>query len=379
MIYLDYSATTPVDLEVLSSFALVSKEYIGNPNSLHRLGIDSSALMNNAIEQMASLLNVKKESLIFTSGATESNNLAIKGICNKYQNRGRHIITSKLEHSSVAEVMKHLSTLGFDISYVNILDSGIIDIEHLKELIRDDTILVSICHVNSELGIMQPINVIGDILKQYPKIFFHVDGTQAIGKIKVDLTNIDLYSSSAHKIYGLKGIGLLYKKEKIVLENLIHGGKSLSVHRAGTPPLPLIVSFSKALRLSMVDIDDRYNYVLRLNNLLKEKLLKYKYVTINSNDKCIPHILNISLLGVKSETLMHALEKHDVYVSAQSACSNINEISITLMAIYNDEKRALSSIRISISHITTMEEVELFLKYFDIEYKTLEFMMGERI
>jgi len=377
MIYLDYSATTPVDVQVLDTFNKVTKEYIGNPNSLHQLGIDSNNLMSKAIDQMASLLFIKKEELIFTSGASESNNFAIKGICSKYQNRGKHIITTKLEHSSVSETVKYLETLGFEISYINVLDNGIINIEHLKSLIREDTILVSVCHVNSEIGIIQPINEIAELLDQYPKLFFHVDGTQAIGKIKVKLANIDLYSFSSHKIYGLKGIGCLYKKESIVLENLIHGGKSQSIYRSGTPSLALVVSFSKALRLSMEDIDYKYEHILRLNKILKDNLAKYKYVTINSNDKCIPHILNISLLGVKSETLMRALEKHYVYVSTQTACSKINELSQSLIAMYNDTEIALSSIRISISHKTTKEEIELFLKYFDTVYNALKFMIGE--
>jgi cysteine desulfurase len=377
MIYLDYSATTPVNLEVLTSFEKVAKDYIGNPNSLHKLGSDSYELMNRAIEQMASLLNVKSNELIFTSGATEANNLAIKGICYKYQNRGKHIITTKLEHSSVSEVMHYLSNRGFEISYVNLLDNGLVDIEHLKSLIRDDTILVSICHVNSEVGIVQPINEIGKALKKYSKLFFHVDGTQAVGKIPVDLTNIDLYSFSSHKIYGLKGVGCLFKQASIDLEPLLHGGKSQSIYRAGTPSLALIVSFSKALRLSLENLDEKYEHIKKLNDLIRNELSKYEHIKINSNEHCLPHILNISYVGINSETFMHALEQHGIYVSSQTACSNLDGPSKTIMALYNDKKRAVSSIRISLSHLTTEEEINLFLKCFDVEYEALSAVLGE--
>jgi cysteine desulfurase len=377
MIYLDYSATTPVDKEVLESFNKVCNEYIGNPNSMHRLGLDSRELMYKATLQMANLLGVKQDELIFTSGATESNNLAIKGIALKYQNRGKHIITTKLEHASVSEVVEYLSKVGFEISYVNTLDNGLIDLEHLKSIIREDTILVSIAYVNSELGIIQPIKEIGEVLINYPKIYFHVDGTQAIGKINISLENIDLFSFSAHKIYGLKGIGCLYKRKKIDIETLIHGGKSQSDYRGGTPALPLIVSFSKALRLSLEDIDKKIAHVQKLNNIIKETLIEYPNVKINSTDKCLPHVLNISIIGIKPETFMHALETHNIFVSTQTACSKINEPSKSIMAIYKDEKRALSSIRVSLSHKTTIDEINRFLKAFAMEYNNLKFMNGE--
>ncbi|MGI6309828.1 MAG: cysteine desulfurase family protein [Bacilli bacterium] len=374
MIYLDYSATTPVAPEVLESFNKVSRNYLGNPNSIHRLGLDSKELMHQATNQIAKLLKVKAEELIFTSGATEANNLAIKGVCAHYQNRGKHIITTELEHSSVSEVMNYLKTQGYEISYLNVLPDGTIDLKHLKQLLRLDTILVSIVYVNSETGIKQPIEDVGHILKAYPKVLFHVDGTQAVGKIKVDLNNIDLFSFSAHKIYGLPGIGCLYKQKKIELTNIIHGGQSQSKYRAGTPPLPLIVSFAKALRLSLVNLDDRYTHVLKLNQTIKKALEKYPEVVINSSSEAIPHILNISILNVKPETFMHALEKHHIYLSTQTACSKFDEPSKTLLAIYKDKKRALSSIRISLSHKTTSEEIDFFLKCFDLEYHALNFM-----
>ncbi len=371
MIYLDYSATTKTSDEVLDTFVKCSKEYIGNPNSLHTLGVESKNLIDKATEQIANLLNIKKDEIIYTSGSSESNNLAIKGICEKYKNRGKHIITTSLEHSSIYGPIDYLLDKGYTVDFVKLDQNGQVDLENLKELLTDDTILVSINAVNSELGIVQPLGKISKIIKEYPKCFFHSDMTQAIGKIKVNLEDIDLISFSAHKFFGIKGIGVLIKKEKIELTPLIHGGKSTTVYRSGTPCLPLIVSTSKALRIALENLDEKYNHVNNLNKYLKEELSKYEKVRINSNDYSIPHILNISVLGVKPETMLHALEKYNIFISTQSACSSSNTKSKAVYAVTQDNDKALSSIRISISYITTKEEIKEFLKYFDICYKEL--------
>ena len=215
MIYLDYSATTPVDKRVLESFDRVTIEYFANANSLHVEGVKSKNLMNAAVNQIADLLKVNSDEVIFTSGATEANNLAIMGVINKYKNRGKTIITTKLEHSSVLECMDYLEKNGYVIKYVSIKNNGQIDLNHLKSILNDDVILVSISEVNSEIGIIQDVNEIGEILKEYQKIVFNVDGTGAIGKKHVNLENIDLYSFSAHKFYGLKGVGCLINKRNI--------------------------------------------------------------------------------------------------------------------------------------------------------------------
>lgn len=371
MTYLDYSATTPVNDEVLDSFVKANKQFIGNPNSLHKLGVESKKVIDAATKQIASILNVKESEIIYTSGSSESNNLAIKGICSKYKNRGKHIITTSLEHSSIYGPINYLIDNGFEVSFVKLDENGLVDLEDLKQIIREDTILVSINLVNSEIGIKQPIKEISKIVKKYPKCFLHSDMTQAIGKVNVDLTDIDLVSFSAHKFFGLKGIGVLVKKEKIVLEPLIHGGKSTTVFRSGTPALPLIVSLSKALRLAYNDIDNKYNHVLELNNYLKEKLINYEKVRINSHEFSIPHVLNISVIGVKPETMLHALEKYDIYISTQSACSSSTTLSKAVLALTKDEEIASSSIRISISYLTTKEEIDYLLKCFDICYKEL--------
>ena len=371
MIYLDYSATTPTDDSVLDTFIKCSKEFIGNPNSLHELGVKSKNMIDKATTQIANLLSVKESEIIYTSGASESNNLAIKGICEKYKNRGKHVITTPLEHSSVYGPIDYLKELGFKIDYVKIDSNGLVDLNNLNELMTDETILVSICLVNSEIGIFQNIEEISKIVREYPKCFLHADMTQVIGKIKVDLSNVDLVSFSAHKFYGIKGIGVLIKKEKIELEPLIHGGKSTTNYRSGTPCLPLIVSISKALRLSLENLKEKEEYVKELNTYIKNKLKEYDKVRINSNDYSIPHILNISVLGVKPETMLHALESKGVYISTQSACSDTNAKSKAVLELTNDIDRASSSIRISLSYLTTKEEVEEFIKIFDICYKEL--------
>ena len=372
MVYLDYSATTPINKEVLETFNKASLNFIGNPNSLHKLGVESKKLIDSATNQIAGIMGVKSEEIIYTSGSSESNNMAIKGIALKYQNRGKHIITTKLEHSSVIAPINYLQNNGFDIDFVELDSNGLVDINNLKSLMRDDTILVSINSVNSEVGILQPINKIGELLKEYPKCFFHTDITQSVGKVNISLDNVDLASFSSHKFYGPKGVGVLIKKEKVLLEPLIHGGKSTTVYRSGTPALPLIVSLSKALRLAITDIDNKYNYIKDLNSYLREELSKYDDVYINSNNYSIPHILNISILGIKPETMLHALEEKDIYISTQSACSSGNT-SLSVMSITNEVERAKSSIRISLSSLTTMEEVKYFLSVFDNCYKHLKF------
>ena len=369
MTYLDYSATTPTSEEVLNTFVEVSRKYIGNPNSLHKLGVEANEIIKASTKQISNLLNIKESEIIYTSGASESNNMAIKGIALKYQNRGKHIITTEFEHSSIYGPLTYLQKQGFKVDFVKTDEFGRVDINNLKELLTDETILVSVGYINSEIGIIEPIDEIGKLLKEYPKCYFHVDMTQALGKIKIDLTNVDLASFSAHKIYGIKGIGMLYKKENISLEPLIHGGKSTTVFRSGTPATALIASFAKAMRLILEDLDKKYEYISKLNKMLKEGL-KYDKVYINSNEHCIPNVLNISVVGVKPETMLHALEKYDIYISTQTACST-GTSSKSVYALTKDEERAKSSLRISLSHLTKESDIEYFLEKFDVCYKEL--------
>ena len=363
MIYLDYSATTKTSDEVLDTFVKVSHDFPYNSNSLHLLGVKAHELENSSTRQIASYLNIKESEIIYTSGSSESNNTAIKGICNFYKTRGKHILTTNLEHSSIYGPLGYLQKNGFEVEMIDTDSNGVVIIDDLIKKLRKDTILVSICSVNSETGVLQPINLIGKTIHENSNSFFHVDMTQSIGKVKIPFDNVDLASISAHKIYGIKGIGMLYKRENINIEPLIHGGKSTTKYRSGTPAIPLIASFAKAIRLCFDDIDSRYDYILKLNKKIKESLKDLPNVVINSNDKCIPHILNISVLNVKPETMLHALESEDIYISTQSACSS-NDISKAVFEVTKSELKARHSIRISLSYLTTEDEVDTFIEKF---------------
>ena len=361
MVYLDYSATTKASDEVIDSFVKATN-YAGNPNSLHKYGIEANNLINASTKQIAKLLNVKTDEVIYTSGASESNNTVIKGICFSHPNK-KHIITTNFEHSSIYGPINYLVDLGYKVDFVKIKEDGLVDLDDLENLITDDTILVSIGCVNSEIGVRQDIEGIGKMLKKYKSLYFHSDITQAIGKVKVDLTNVDLASFSGHKIFCFKGIGCLIKKKNVSITPLIHGGKSTTSYRSGTPATELIVSLAKALRLALDKIDEKYNYVKELNTYLKEEVSKIDNVYINSNDKCIPQILNMSVIGIKPEVLLHSLEEFEIYISTQSACS-VSTISKAVMALTNSKDRASSSIRVSLSYKTTKDELKIFVKHF---------------
>lgn len=371
MIYLDYSATTPVSYEVLDTYTKVTKEYIGNPNSLHSLGVKSKDLLVSATKQIASIFGVSEKEIIYTSGATEANNMAIIGTALANHKRGKHIIVSKLEHPSVYAICDYLKSIGFEISYVKNDSEGLIDFDDLKSLIREDTTLVSICAVNSEVGIRQPLKMIRQIIKkENGATIFHSDMTQAIGKIPVNLKDVDLASMSGHKIYAPKGIGFLYKSSSIKLTPLFYGSSKNKELRPGTPALPLIASLSKAIRLANVDLEKRERFINLLNEKITNHLEKYKDIKINKTKYSIPHILNISLIKVMPETFIHVMEKKNIYLSSNTACAS-GELSTGVMAIYNDLTRAKHTIRISLSYQTTTDDINIFLQCFDEEYRKL--------
>ena len=370
MVYLDYAATTPPDKRVLESFDKASIEYFANANSLHDEGIRAKKLMEAAVSQVANLLHAKDNEVIFTSGASEANNLAIFGVINKYK-RGKTIITTKLEHSSIEEPLKYLEKNGYIIKYLELDEHGHVIIDKLKELLNDDVILVSICEVNSEIGIVQDVNEIGLLLKEFPKIIFHVDGTGAIGKKHINLDNIDLYSFSAHKFYGLKGVGCLIKKNNIQLEPIIHGGKSQTEYRAGTPFVPLMTSTARALKLVLQDLDINIDYVKELSDKLKDKLTKIDGVSINSDELCIPNIINFSVKGIKSETLLHALSEEEIYISTKTACSE-DDYSEGVLEITKDIDKSKSSLRISLSHLTKENEIDTLIEKLEEKIKNLK-------
>ena len=362
MVYLDYSATTPVNDSVIDTYSKVCREFIGNPNSLHSLGIQAKELIDASTKQIANLLNINPNEVIYTSGSSEANNMAIKGVCLKYANRGHHIITTELEHSSVIAPLNYLSSIGYEIDFVKLDDNGQVDLDDLERLIRDDTILVTIASVNSEVGVRQNLSKISEVIRKHPKIFFHSDVTQSIGKEKIDFSLLDLASISCQKFYGMKGIGALIKKEKLIIEPLIHGGKSTTVFRSGTPATPLIASFAKALRLAYDDFNEKYQNVVDIHDYLIDKLKKLD-VFINSNDYCLPHIINISLNGIKSEVMLNALDEREIYVSTQTACST-SDYSKAVYSVTHDKDRASRSMRISLSYLTTKEEIDYFIKNF---------------
>lgn len=371
MIYLDYSATTPVSYDVLESYLRATKDFIGNPNSLHSLGVKSKTLMNSAMKQIADLFNVLESEITFTSGATESNNMALIGTCLANMKKGNHIIVSKLEHPSIYKICEYLETIGFEISYVNNDQEGLVDFEDLKKMIRPETILVSICAVNSEVGIRQPLKMIRQIIKkENPQTLFHSDMTQAVGKIPVSFHDVDMASISAHKIFGPKGIGLFYKNSRVKLLPIIHGSGKTNELKPGTPAVPLIVAFSKALRLALVDLDKRENFVRRLNEKIIAEISKFDGLVINQTKYSIPHILNISLMNVRPETFIHAMEEFEVYLGTNTACAS-GDLSTSIMAIYNDKRRAMGTIRISLSYITTTDEINRFLTCFKSIYPKL--------
>ena len=373
MIYLDYAADTPVRKEVLQSFNEASEKYFANPNANHVLGRAAKNYIEDTTIKIAELLKIKREELIFTSGATESNNLAIKGVAEQYGRKGKHIITSYLEHSSITGPLSYLQEKGFEVDYVNIMPNGRINLEHLQELLRSDTILVSFAAVDSELGVVQDLQAIRQLLNKYPNCLLHVDATQAIGKVPVDLQDIDLMTFTAHKLHGIHGIGALVKKEKVYLTPIIHGGLSTTPFRSGTPTLALIQSMYTALDLALKEEAVAYDKVKAYNDQIRQALNRYPEVLINSDEKVAsPYILNISLKGIKASTMQQRLEEKEVYISTKSACVTPNTPSRPVLALSGDRKRALSTLRISLSHLTTQEEINTFIESFKSCYEALK-------
>lgn len=371
MIYLDYSANTPCDETVLDAYLQAERTYIGNPNSIHPAGTAARARMADVTDSTAALLGIEPAEIIWTSGASEANNLAVKGIARAQRHHGRHIITTPLEHASVSGPLTWLQEQGYEIDLLEIDRSGRIDIDNLKELIRNDTILVAVSAVDSELGAVQPVREIAEIVRAYPDCRLHIDATQAVGKIDVPLDAADTASLAAHKFYGPNGIGMLYKKRNLVLEPLIHGGTGASLYRSGTPTLALTVAFEKALDLALHGGEERFARVRKLNTYLRERLSAYPTVRINSPEDAVPHILNLSVSGVKGTRFRDALSSHGVCVSVKSACSTDGTPSRAVYAVSRDRRNALSSWRISLSHLTTDEDIEGFLQAFDICCKEL--------
>ena len=362
MIYLDYTADTPVDERVLQKYTETSRELFANPNSAHSEGRAAKAVIDNALSDIAKLLGIQPNELIFTSGASEANNLAVKGLAFTNRRKGKHIISTFLEHSSVSGALTFLQEQGYEIDLVNILPNGKVDLNNLRNLLRPDTILCAVCAVDSELGTVQPTDEIAVILKDHPDCRLHIDATQAIGKIPFSFAGADTVSFAPHKFYGLKGCGVLYKRDGCVLEPLIHGGASTTIYRSGTPDTAAIAALSTALNIAVNEQKERYDYVRALNERVRAELAKMPKIRINSPADAVPHILNISVSGIKGEEMRKLLDERGICVSVKSACSVPNTPSRPVFAVSHDRKNALSSWRLSLSHLTNEDEIGEFLK-----------------
>ena len=375
MIYFDNSATTKPYKEVLETYMTVSEQFFGNPSSIHKLGGKSEQLLSKARLQVADLLSVQPSEIIFTSGGTEGNNLAIKGTAMMHRSRGKHLITTEMEHPSIYEAYKQLEGIGFEVTYLSPDEDGFISVEKVADALREDTILVSIIHVNNETGAIQPIHEIGQFLKKYPKIFFHVDAVQGIGKVPLHIKQsaIDLLSISGHKFHSVKGTGLLYVREGVTLSSMMTGGSQEREIRSGTENLAGIVAMARALRITLEKQKSKSDDLLKLRDELLHHLEKIDGAVINSpSSNFAPHILNISFVGLKPEVIVHALSEENIYISTKSACSSKNyEISRVLQSMGKSEQVAGSAIRISLSYENTIEEVNMFNKVMSEVIKNL--------
>lgn len=376
MIYLDYVSTTPLNSEVNKMYQSLLNQYFANSDSLYSLGIQTSRLMEQSRQLVAQMLHVLPHEIIFTSGASESNNMAIKGCAFQYQNRGKHIITTAVEHSSVYNTFVQLRDIfGFEVDFISVDQNGVLNLNELESKIRKDTILVSTMYVNNEVGTINPIHEIRQIIQKCnPITKYHVDMVQALGKIPVDLSDVDLASFSAHKIYGLKGSGLLFKRESTALVPLINGGQQEDGLRGGTSNTATHTMFAKTLRLALENQNEKYQHVLSLNHYVREELKNEQDIVINTPvHSSSPYILNFSCIGYKPEVILHALEKEECYVSTKSTCSSHkNDVSKTLAAMHLSDEVAKSAIRISFSHMTTKEEIDEFLYHLHQILKTIK-------
>ena len=371
MIYLDYSANTPVDPAVLDIYCKTELAYIANPNSTHCAGQAARAEMARVTESIASQLGVQPAEIIYTSGASEANNLALKGIAQASRHIGKHIISTQLEHSSVGASLSVLQQQGYEIDLLNVNRDGKADLAQLRELLRKDTILVAVCAVDSEIGTVQPVKEIAEIVKQYPDCRLHVDSTQAVGKTDLWFDGVDTMSFTAHKFYGPNGIGALYKRRGLVIEPQISGGASTTIYRSGTPTLGLAAALEASLTKALAEQPQRIAHVQHLHNRLAAALQAYPEVRFNSPAGAVPHILNVSVNGIKATRFQQALSEQGVCVSVKSACSSDGMPSKAVFAVSRDRRNALSSWRISLSHLTTDEEINGFLAAFDTCYHQL--------
>ena len=374
MIYFDNSATTPIFPQALDTYLKTSQRIIGNPSSLHELGNQASRLLEQARKQIADQLNVQTKEIYFTSGGTEGDNWVLKGTALEKQEFGRHIIISSIEHPAVSESAEQLKKQGFEISIAPVDEAGFVRVDELAKLIRKDTILVSIMAVNNEIGSIQPIEAISELLEQYPKIHFHVDAVQAITKVataKWLTPRVDFATFSAHKFHGPRGVGFIFWRAGRKMAPLLSGGGQEAGRRSSTENVAGIVAMAKALRLAVERKAEKPNHVAILKEYIIGALSEYEKVTVFSKvEHFAPHIVCFSLKGIRGEVLVHALEEKQIYTSTTSACSSKkNAASSTLHAMNVPNQLATSAIRISLDESNTMAEVEQFLIVFNQLYQ----------
>lgn len=375
MIYLDYVATTPLNTEVLNTYHNLLTKYFYNADSMYDKGIEVNQLMEHSRKLISDSFKVKEDEIIFTSCGSEANNMAIKGTAFQYQNRGRHIITTAIEHSSVYETCKELEKVfGFEVTYLKVDQKGRISLEDLNNSIREDTILVSIMYVNNEIGVVNPIEEIKKIVKKHDKIKLHFDMVQALGKLPINLNDVDLASFSAHKIYGLKGSGLLFKRRSTTIVPLISGGQQEFGLRGGTSNACTNIVLAKTLRLSLENFEQKSQHIKMINDYCRACLEEMEGVIINSDrDCCISSILNFSCLGYKPEVILHDLETKEIYLSTRSACSSkTSNVSRVMEQLHLDEAVASSALRISFGEHTTKEDIDQFCYYLQESMKKLK-------
>ena len=371
MIYLDNCATTKPYKEVLETFVEVNDNYYGNPASINKFGKTTNKLLDAARKQVADILKVKKETIYFTSCATESNNIAIIGSVEHKKDFGNRIIVSKIEHPSVLETYRELERRGFILDYLNVDSKGLIDLNHLKSLLTKETILLSVMHVNNVYGGVQPIKEIVELLKEYPKVHFHVDGVQGVLKKEINLSDIDSYSISAHKFHGIKGVGVLYLKSRRTVHNITFGGGQENGLRSGTVNVAGAVSLAKALRLSYERTPDVLKKHREFKKLIINELDSINHVVINSplDDNYVDSIINISLPKIKGEAIVNSLNERGIMVSTTSACSSKTfHLNEALYARGLSKENIEGSIRVSFSYKTKLEEIKTFVKVFKEEY-----------
>ena len=362
--YLDNSATTVCEPGVVEKVVQMMSVTYGNPSAMHSKGVEAENYIKEAKEIIAKTLKVQEKELLFTSGGTESNNLAILGCAAANHRMGKHLITTKIEHPSVRNVMKHLEEEGFEVTYLPVDENGIVKLEKLKEALRPDTMLVSVMHVNNEIGAVQPIEEISKIVKANNKAtLFHVDAIQGYGKYRIfpKKMGIDLLSVSGHKIHGPKGVGFLYCDAKVKIKPILFGGGQQRDLRSGTENVPGIVGIAEAAKEIYTDFEAKIEYLYEIKAHFVEEILKLDNVKINglTGKDSAPHIVSVSFPGVRSEVLLHSLEEREVYASAGSACSsNKPAVSATLKAINAPKEHLDSTLRFSFSVHTTKEEID---------------------